>query len=66
MHTEVCGMIGRQGPAVEHRELYPIFCDHLCRKESEGEWMCTCVTEALCCTEEMITALQINNVSIKL
>ena len=23
MHTEVYGMIGQQGPAVQHRELYP-------------------------------------------
>ena len=32
MHTELYGMIGQQGPAVEHREPYPIFCDHLCGK----------------------------------
>jgi len=32
MHTEVYEMIGHQGPAVQYRELYPIFCDHLCGK----------------------------------
>ena len=32
MHTEVYGMTGQQGPAVEHRELYPGFCHHLCGK----------------------------------
>ena len=39
MHTGVCGMIGQWGPAVEHSELYPIFCYNLCGKESEREWM---------------------------
>ena len=29
MHTEVYGMIVQQGPAVEHRECYPIFYDNL-------------------------------------
>ena len=29
MYTEVHGMDGRQGPAVEHREFYPIFFDNL-------------------------------------
>ena len=32
MHTEVCGMIGQQGPAVWHRELYTVFCDNICGK----------------------------------
>ena len=32
MHTVVCGMTGQWGPAVWHREPYPIFCDHLCGK----------------------------------
>ena len=27
IHTEVYGMIGQLGPAVEHREHYPIFCE---------------------------------------
>ena len=30
VHTEVCGMTGQWGPAVEHRELHPIFCNDLC------------------------------------
>ena len=29
MHTEVYGMIGQWGPAVQNRELYPIFCNNL-------------------------------------
>ena len=32
MHTELYGMIGHWGPAVYHRELYPVFCDNLCGK----------------------------------
>jgi len=28
-HTEVYGMTGQRGPAIEHRELYPGICDHL-------------------------------------
>ena len=35
MRTIVYGMTGPQGPAVEHRELYPVFCDM--KKESEKE-----------------------------
>ena len=27
-HTELYGMVGQQGPAVQHRELSPIFYDH--------------------------------------
>ena len=37
VHNEVCGMTGQQGPAIKHRELYPIFCDNLYGKESERE-----------------------------
>ena len=29
MHTIVCGVDGQWGPAIEHRELYPVFCDNL-------------------------------------
>ena len=32
MHTEVYAMIGQLGPPVQHRELYLIFCDHLCEE----------------------------------
>lgn len=39
MHTEVYGVIGQQEPSVEHKELSPVFCDHLCGKRSEREWM---------------------------
>ena len=27
--TEAYGMIGQQGSAVYHRELYPVYCDNL-------------------------------------
>ena len=37
IHTMVYGMIGKQGPAVGHRALCPIFCDNLCGKEPERE-----------------------------
>ena len=46
-------MIGQQGPAVEHRELYPVFCGHLCGKRIRKR-MDVC-TESLCCPAEMIT-----------
>lgn len=29
MHTEVHEVTGQWGPAVQYRDLYPIFCDHL-------------------------------------
>ena len=31
---------GQQGPAVHHREFYPVFCDNLYGEESEKEWIC--------------------------
>ena len=37
--TIIYGVIGQQGPAVQHRELYPIFCDPLYGKKPEKEWM---------------------------
>ena len=30
--TKIYGMIGQWGPAGQHREPYPIFCDNLCGK----------------------------------
>lgn len=35
MHTEVYGMDGQQGHAVEHKEVYSTFCDKLCGKRVE-------------------------------
>ena len=29
VYTVAYGMVGYHGPAIEHRELYPIFCDNL-------------------------------------
>ena len=34
MHTEVYGTIGQWGPAIQHREFYPIFCDNLYGKRN--------------------------------
>ena len=36
MHTEVNGMVSQQGPAVQHGELHPVFCDNSCRKYLRG------------------------------
>ena len=58
VYTMLYAMTGQQGPTVEHRELYPIFCDHL---DGERNWrrtgVCTCVTASLCCTAEMNTTI---------
>ena len=40
---EVCAMTGHWGPALQHRELYPMFCDDLYGKTSEKERMCVYV-----------------------
>ena len=67
VRTEVYGVTGQRGPAVQHRELYPIFRHHLCGKriwKRIDVW--TRITELPCCTEEMSTTLSINDTSIKL
>ena len=33
-HTELYRVTSQWGPAVEHRELYPIFCDNLCGEKN--------------------------------
>ena len=38
MHTAVYKIDNQQEPTVYYRELYPIFCDNLMRKESK-EWL---------------------------
>ena len=55
-HSVMYGMTGHWGPAVQHREPYPVFCGGLCGKII-GKRMDVyiCVTESLCCTAEMIT-----------
>ena len=66
MHTEVYGRTGHWGPDVQDRELYPISYDGLYEKRIwKGMDVCTCVTESLCCTAEIIT-LYINYTSVKL
>ena len=47
-------MIGQWGPAVQHREHYPIFYDNLCGKKIYKRMdMNICTTESLCCTAEI-------------
>ena len=60
VHTEVYGMTGQRGPAIEHRELYPISQFHLCGKRIwKRTDLCPCSTESPCCTAEMIRTLQL-------
>ena len=67
VHTAVYGMIGQWGPAVQHREFYPISCDSL---RAKSIWkktdVYTCITESLCCTADIVTTLYLNRTSIKL
>ena len=57
-YTAVYGMDGQQGSAVQHREIYSVFCDH---RHGSGHVMC--ITESLCCTVEnyLITRPGIRN-----
>ena len=65
--TVIYGMTGQQGPAIEHRENYPIFSANLCGKRI---WNIVdvhiCITELLCCIAEIIATLHINYNSTKL
>ena len=58
IHAEVQGVTGQRGPAVQHRERYPVLCDPLYGKRT-GKRMevSTGTTEALCCTAQVITTL---------
>ena len=56
-HTELYGMIGQRGPAIQHKYFYPVFCDNLCGKRiRENGYVCN-MTGSLCCTAKIITAL---------
>ena len=56
MHTVVYGMIGPWGPAIQHRELYPILCDNLYgRRIWKRMDVCTYITESLCCRAKINT-----------
>ena len=58
MHNEVYGMVGEWGPAVQHRVLYPAFCDNLCGKRIwERMDTCVCMTGSLYCIAEIIKTL---------
>ena len=57
-HLEDClrGMIGQQGSAVWHRELYPVLCDNLNRKRiCKRMDVCICIIESLHYTAIIIT-----------
>ena len=57
-HTTICKTDNQQGPTVQHRELYSIFCDNLYEKRILKR-MNTCgrLIESLCCTPETNTTL---------
>ena len=57
IHAEVNGIIGPRGPPVQHRELYPVFCDNLYGKRIRVNGMGIFMTGSLCCTAEIITVL---------
>ena len=57
-HMEIHEKIGQRGPAIEHRELDPVFCDNLCGKRTwKRMGVFTCITELTCCIEEIISSL---------
>ena len=39
IHSSIYKIDNQQGPTVQHRELYSIFCNNYMGKESEKEWM---------------------------
>ena len=56
-------MIGQWGPAVQHRERCPIFCDIYEGKESQRIDVCVCVTESLLYSRNyhhLVTQLYVN------
>ena len=53
---KVYRMTGQWGPAVQHRDLYPIFCNNLCRKRIwERMDVCTYITESPCMAQIITT-----------
>ena len=59
MNTQIYGMIGQWGPAAQHRELYPVFCDRSILWEknlSENGFVYT-YNWVTFCTAESITTL---------
>ena len=61
VHTAIFKMDNQQGPAVQHMELWSMFCGSL---HGRGVWgrvdTGICVAESLCCSPEGITALFVN------
>ena len=58
IHTDVYGMIGQWGPAVQHREFHPIFCDNLCGRriwKRRDTHPSIGITDSPCYTAEIIT-----------
>ena len=41
IHTTIYKIDNQQGPTIQHRKLYPIFCNNPYGKESEKEWIYT-------------------------
>ena len=57
-HTLLYKLDNQQGPNVQHRELYSIFCNDLYGKRIwKGIDVCVCITESLSCTFETNIAL---------
>ena len=54
----------KQGPTVQHQELYPISWIDYDGKEYKKR-MYVCITELLCCTAKIGTTLKINYTLIK-
>ena len=58
VHTAVFKTDNQQGPTVQHRDLYSIFCNN---RNGKRIWKrrdtCICITESFCCIPETNTTL---------
>ena len=66
MHTEIYGMIDQRGPAMWHRESYPVFCDNICGKRVSKNGYVYMYDSVTLLYSRNITALYLNYISIKL
>ena len=55
-HTTIYKIDNQEGPTVQHRELYSVFCDNLYEKRILKR-LSIRITESLCCTPETNTTL---------
>ena len=53
-HITIYKTDNQQGPTVQRRELYSVFCDNLYEKRMN---ICIRITKSLCCTPETKTTL---------